>query len=64
MSLLMVDKLVQIISDRLAPVVIAQGAEVEWDKGDLDPDQWEQRGKQLFADFEGRGVRHANSAAS
>ncbi len=55
-------KLTHLLSDRLAPVVIAEGAEVEWDKGDVSPEQWEQRGKQLFEDFEGRGVRRGATA--
>ena len=57
-------KLVHLVSDRLAPVVIAEGAEVEWDKGDVSPEQWETHGKEIFADFEGRGVRRDAKAAA
>lgn len=59
----MLAKVIHVISDRLAPVVIAKGAEVEWDTGDVSPEQWDMRGKELFADFEGRGIHRGPDVA-
>jgi hypothetical protein len=48
--------------DRVAPVVIAKGAEVPWSKAGMSAAKWNEQGEAMFADFEHPSEQHQPTA--